>query len=308
MERADEVVGELIDKSYSVGQKHALAARELILSRCGVKRCKKLVLGKYSRIGQRVEKRGFACVGISDDSYLHDAASVARGAHSSAVLFHLVDLRFKRADAALKMSSVGLKLALSGASSTDTAAKTRELSSLTHKSRCGVLELCKLDLKLSLSRNCVERENVEDEHRAVDDSDLISHYIFKVSYLRRGELAVEHHEIRIVDSTQIGKLSRLAAADHSFGVGRFLVLCKSCDTLAARSFEQALKLVHTALERICIFALLCKSDKHRAACFGQFSFCHTNTSLKVVWLILSKNTPRPRRRSRDRREGEAPVS
>ena len=100
----------LVDKANGVGKKNRLSAGQIVFSRSGIKRCEKLVLGKYPRICHSVEQSGLARVGISYDSYLHDPASVARSPHRASVLVHLGDLRLKRVYSALHMSAVGLKL------------------------------------------------------------------------------------------------------------------------------------------------------------------------------------------------------
>ena len=71
------MMGELSYKSDRVGQKDLTARGQLVFSCCRVKCGKQLVFGKYARIGQAIEKRGFACVGISHDGNLGDAAFVA---------------------------------------------------------------------------------------------------------------------------------------------------------------------------------------------------------------------------------------
>ena len=78
-ERLDELVGQLAHEADGVGHQHRLAAGQRELARPRVEGDEEAVLDQDVGVGQAVEQRGLAGVGVADEGELAVAAA-ARGA------------------------------------------------------------------------------------------------------------------------------------------------------------------------------------------------------------------------------------
>ena len=96
--------------------------------------------------------------------------------------------------AAAREASVGLELRLARAPGADAAAESLEVLPHAPHARQVVLQLRELDLELSLGRDGVLGEDVEDQLRAVDDARV--ERILEGPLLRRIELGVDEEHFR----------------------------------------------------------------------------------------------------------------
>ena len=95
--------------------------------------------------------------------------------------------------------SVDLELAFAFAEARSDAATHAirgEMRPHAAKARVEVLVLREAHLKSALFRGGMEREDVKDECRAIDDLDALIDGLFEVRLLRRGELIVEYDQVR----------------------------------------------------------------------------------------------------------------
>lgn len=80
------------------------------------------------------------------------------------------------------MTAVGFKLGFTGASRTDTAARTAltgERCSLSGKARRGIFELCDLDLQFAFAGNGMLGKNIENQHGTIDKAHVFIRVAFK---------------------------------------------------------------------------------------------------------------------------------
>lgn len=83
--------------------------------------------------------------------------------------------------------------------------------------------LGKPHLQATLFRGGMQRENVEDERRSVNDLHIFRHRFFKIALLRRRKLIVKNHDISRIRMTHFGDFFRLARTDKRARV-RYLKL------------------------------------------------------------------------------------
>ena len=164
-------------------------------TRRGVERREQRVLHQHARVGQPVEERGLAGVGVARDRDAGDVVAAARLALDVAGAAHLLELAAELADPGVDPAAVGLDLGLTGAAATDalTAGGTAtglagEVAAPAAEALLHVLQLGQLDLRLALLALGVLGEDVEDQRGPVDDLDLDP--VLEVAQLARSELAV----------------------------------------------------------------------------------------------------------------------
>ena len=77
LERLDEAVGQAAHEADGVGEQHRLAAGQGEAPGRRVERGEQAVLGQHAGVGERVEQRRLAGVGVADDRHRGEAAAVA---------------------------------------------------------------------------------------------------------------------------------------------------------------------------------------------------------------------------------------
>ncbi len=115
------------------------------------------------------------------------------------------------------------------------------------QSRQQVLELRELDLGARLPGPRVQREDVEDQPRAVDHPHSVAPRLLEVAHLAGRELVVEDHEARPLLARGLADLLDRALADVRGGVRRDPLLDESPDDLAAGRVHETLQLVEVIL-------------------------------------------------------------
>ena len=136
-----------------------------------------------------VEQRRLADVGVADQR--DERIAAAAGAPRRALFAHDFELPAEQGHARGDLAPVDLELRFTGTTRTDAAAEPRERGARTDQIRLPVTQLRELDLQLSFARARVLREDVEDQHRAVDDRQR--HDLLEVGALARAQI-VEHHQ------------------------------------------------------------------------------------------------------------------
>ena len=122
-----------------------------------------------------------------------------------------------------------------------------------------VVELRQLDLGLALPRPGVQREDVEDQRRAVDH--LHPEPLLQVAELPRRQLVVEDHRLRVRRVDEVVDLLDLALADERGRVGRGPRLDHPGDRLRAGRARQGGELV----ERLLVCAAADDAGERRPA-------------------------------------------
>src|SRR6185437_10021506 len=98
---------QVADEAYGVGDQHLPLRWESYTADGGVERGEHARGGEHSGVGERVEKRGLARVGVSDQRDGSDRDGFAALALLRAGATHVFDLIFHVADAAVDFAAVG---------------------------------------------------------------------------------------------------------------------------------------------------------------------------------------------------------
>ena len=212
VERAHQIVRELVDKADRIREQAFPAGRQRHLPHDRVKRGKEPVLRQHVAAGEAVEQGRFASVGVPDQRDERDGPLHAPLAPEAALLFDLRERLLQLEDAAADAAAVDLQLLLARAAHPDAGrALAREHAPHAEQPRQAVLELRKLHLELALARLGAHGEDVEDEHGAVDDGH--AERLLQIAHLHGGELVVKDDQVRLERVDVERELVRLARAD-----------------------------------------------------------------------------------------------
>ena len=252
-ERLDELVRQVPDEPDGVAHRVDAAVAGLGASGGRVERREQGVLDEDTRVGEPVEQRGLAGVGVAGDRDARDLVAptarplgVARGPH-------VRQLPTQLGDAGVDAAAVGLDLGLTGTTATDAAALradapaglARQVAAPAAETLLHVVELGQLDLRLALLALRVLGEDVEDQRGPVDDLDL--DLVLEVPQLARRQLAVADHRVGSAGPDDLAETLDLAAADVGRGVGAVAALVERVEHLGARRLGEQGELGHRVL-------------------------------------------------------------
>src|SRR6478672_2451679 len=251
-ERLDQAVGQVADEAHGVGHRVDAAVSGRRTPRGGVERREERVLDQHARVGEPVEQRGLAGVGVAGDRDAGDVVATPRLALDVAGAAQLLELLAQLGDPGVDAATVGLDLRLTGAAATDavtaggaTAGLAREVATPAAEALLHVLKLRQLDLRLALLALRVLGEDVEDQRGAVDDLDL--DLVLEVAQLAGGELPVADHGVGAGGLDDLADRLDLAAADEGRRVGRLAALEDRLEHLGAGGLGERGELGHRVL-------------------------------------------------------------
>ena len=131
------------------------------------------------------------------------------------------------------------------------------------QTRVEVLVLRKAHLEATLFGGRMQREDIEDERRAVDNLDRLADDFLEVRLLAGAELVIEDDEVGLHTAHKRRKLLRLARADERARVGRLEALRHRAHDIRTRRVDEALELRQGLLERPVDIAAI-NTDEHSA--------------------------------------------
>src|SRR5438067_968107 len=168
-EASDQRVRKVADEADGIGQQYLAAAGELQLLQLGVERGKHAGGLKHPSVGERVEQRALAGVGVSDKRDDRDRHGFAALALLTADAPDGVELLLEMVDANVDLAAVGFEACFTGTTGSDAAAELRHGLAPASEPRKLVLELGQFDLQLALAGEGMAREDIEDELGTVYD-------------------------------------------------------------------------------------------------------------------------------------------
>ena len=192
------------------------------------------------RVGQRVEQRGLAGVGVAGEGDERHAGADAVRTLGPARARHLFDAAAERLDALAHHAPVHLELGLAGAAHVHAGAEAAHDEALAAHAREFVLELGEVHLHGALQRVRVLAEHGEDELRAVEHVgvDRVEHG----RDLRRGEIVLADGHGGLLLRHGLFELDHLALAEVGARIGRIAVLDDVGDPLHVGRAQKLLDL------------------------------------------------------------------
>ena len=188
----------------------ARVIRQMNLARGGVERRKQLIGREAAGVGECIEQRRFAGVGVAHQRHRKHPRAIARTALHGALALQFFEFFAQQFDAHAEQAPVGFQLRLARAAQTNAAFLPLQVGPATHQARRQVLQLRQLDLNLALVALGALRENIQDQRRAIHHPRL--QMCFEIALLRRCEDVIEHHHFRPAGGDGGGDLLHLAAA------------------------------------------------------------------------------------------------
>ncbi len=180
---AISMVGKIVDETDRIGHQHRSPARELDAPRGGIERRKELVLRQYAGIGQPVEQRALAGIGVSDQRHDRHVLIAAVIAIDLPVPMHVGQLALDERNSLAQLAPVGFELCLTRTAQTDAADRlARKVSPHTRQARHAVFQLRQFHLQAAFVGLRALGEDIENQRRAVDDLDV--QLLFQIALLR----------------------------------------------------------------------------------------------------------------------------
>ena len=247
-ERLDELVGQLADEADRVGDEHGLATGERELPGARVEGDEEPVLGRDTGVGEPVEQRRLAGVGVADQGQLAVAAAGAAAPLQRPGALHLAQVGLQLVHAPDEAPAVDFELRLARAPRPDATRLLAQRGAAAAQARQPVAQERELHLRLALGAAGVLGEDVEDHRGAVDGR--AAEQLLEVAVLRRRQLVVEYDRVRVEAPAQLGDLLGLAPPDEGGGVGRVAPLHDAADHVGTRAVHQPRQLVQLLVDHL----------------------------------------------------------
>jgi hypothetical protein len=191
-------------------------------------------------------------------------------------------------------STLGLESRFSRPPSSDATTEPGQDVTPTAQARQAIVELREFDLQLSFGGARVLGEDVEDQTGAIDDLEaLLGEWVdpgqfFEVPALRRGQLIVEDHHVRVERRGNVDDLFGLAFAEICGPVRRVAMLEHPIDGFGPGGVGQRLELVERPL-RILVRGRAEATSYENRALFGFLAAVFVPPG--QVTTFLSRSTP-----------------
>ena len=125
--RGHQALGEIANESDRVGKQHAAIRGQAHGAHGGIERREHFRRDQHVGAAERVEQRGFAGVGVADQSHRAERHGLARLAAQRALPAQRFDVLADAADALANAAAIGFEFLFAGTARADAAAQAREL-------------------------------------------------------------------------------------------------------------------------------------------------------------------------------------
>ena len=207
-----QLVGQSANEPNGIGQQQRLFVRQRHLASGCVQGGKELVLDEHISPGEPPQQRGFASVGVADDSRVGHRGAFAVFALGGTCLAHLLQVAFEPVDLGTDFAFILFELAFALAFGADAAPLLAEVAPCTGEPWHRVFHSGQIDLKPRLAGLGTCPEDIKDDLLPVGDCD--PGQILPVALLGRCEVVVEDDDVQGVGLDQLGELLGLARADE----------------------------------------------------------------------------------------------
>jgi hypothetical protein len=176
--------------------------------------CERLIGDKGAVVragtGKPVQQRRLADVRVADER--DEGVAAAPAAARFTLPAHVFERTLQQRNALLDLAAVDFEFRFAGTARSDAAPQSRERGARTDQVRLPVAQLGQFDLQLPFARASVLREDVEDEHRAVDNRQRDD--FFEVRPLARTQVVEHEQHVGVQRFRALGDLVRLTASDE----------------------------------------------------------------------------------------------
>ncbi len=216
-ERLDQLVGEAADEPHRVADQHGFAAGQRHPPHRRVEGGEQPVLDQHTGLGEPVEERRLAGVGVPDQRHHGDLGPSPCLGVGGPGLTDSGQLALELGDPFQDAAAIRLQLGLTRAAGVDAGTESAHLQASAAEPGETVPVLGQLHLDPTLVAGGVLGEDVEDERHPVDHVDV--ERLLQVALLGGDQLVVEHHHVDVQGSDLGGDLGRLPRADQPRRVG-----------------------------------------------------------------------------------------
>jgi hypothetical protein len=134
------------------------------------------------------------------------------------------------------LAPIDFEFGFTGTARTDSAAQPREVRTQSDQIGLSVFQLRELDLQLALTTARVSREDVQDQHRAIDDRQ--GNDLLEILALTRSKVVKDEHDRCVDRGGVLGDFVRFAAPNERRGIDARTTLNDPIDHGRTGSFDQ----------------------------------------------------------------------
>lgn len=211
MKGRDEGVGKIANESDRIREYDVPGLPQKKSPGGRIKRRKQLVRRVGPRLGQRIEQRGFACIGVAHQGHSQHLTTFPRAAPYTTLAFQLGQPGLEQLHALAEQAAVGFQLFLTRATQTDAPLLTFKVGPALNQAGGKMLQLGQFDLQLALVALGTQRKDVEDQCGTVDYPTL--QHTLQIPLLGSRNVMIENDNIGFVELGGDTDLVGLALSD-----------------------------------------------------------------------------------------------
>ncbi|RMN81584.1 hypothetical protein ALQ52_04413 [Pseudomonas cannabina pv. alisalensis] len=211
----NQLVRQMTNEAHGVGQHDRTQVIELQTAQGRIECGEQLIGRKHVRIGDRVEKRRFAGVGVTHQRHRRNIGTTPPATGLVTLAANLLEPAFDLTQAHPQQTTVGFELGFPRTAQADTPFLTLKVSPAADQTGAHVLKLGQFDLQLAFVSTRPLGENIENKAGTIKHATLEN--AFEVTFLTGREGVIEYHEISLFGFDLVAKLLDLARANQVFG-------------------------------------------------------------------------------------------
>jgi hypothetical protein len=147
----------------------------------------------------------------------------------------------------LNAAAIDFELRFTGTARSDAAAESRKICADADQVRLTVAQLREFDLQLTFAAARMPREDIENQHRAIDDRHADD--FFEILSLARAQIVEHKHETCVALPHEIRNFMRLSRTDERRRIDVRALLHDPVDEFGACSFGKRFELDQFRFER-----------------------------------------------------------
>ena len=238
-ESGNQIGRKIAQKTYCVGKQDAAARRKAHRANGGIERGEHFRGSQHVGMGQRVEERGFAGVGVADQRDHAERNGLARAAARGALAANGFDGLLDFADAVADAAAVGFEFLFARAAGADAAAQAGKLFAASGEARQQIIQLREFDLQLAFAgaRVLAKISRMSCVRSITRRAGALLH----VAELHGREVVVHDHKRHVARFGFGANFVQLAAPHERGGIERVAHLHQRCRQFSRRRSRRVLR-------------------------------------------------------------------